>query len=109
MGKFVRNITVRQQWDNDAWTFVLRPLSHARAVELSQLAQSGASEGAVQLHLTRLLPEFTVEVSGGRDASGEALGAAEVYESAYFAELVALVSARWVEASMPGNSGPSAA
>lgn len=102
MGRFVRNIQFTREFDGDRWSVTLKPMTHADAVRLLEVAGT-ADQSRVYSVAASMLPPYIVELSGGTDAAGQPITAEDVCSLAYFAPLVAQIVEEWMAKSMPGN------
>lgn len=108
MSKFVRNIVIKQEFEGDTVTVTLLPLKYGAALRLRSAADEKV-DGLKFVDLLReILPEHVVSLEGLYDAGGGEVGAATVFEHAYFAVLLTNIGAAWLTESSPKNSPQSA-
>lgn len=102
MSKFLRSLTITEDFDGDAVTFTVRPMNFSTALRFRDASASKDVNELSKL-MASALSEHTEGVAGLRDAAGGELNAADVFNNAYFTALVLAVGAKWAERSMPGN------
>jgi hypothetical protein len=108
---YVRDIVIKKDWDGDKVTLVLRPVSFDDMLAVSNILVNGKAiipVADLRTFLARMKP-YTKTLSGLKAYDGSEVSIDELFDTAYFIELLTDVIAEWLEKGIPANpSSPGA-
>ncbi len=122
MGKFVKSISVSVQFDGDTIVFTCEPMKKAAAIKMQsfpkkpllddkqvpvldkdtggQLMTVGEEGGEFMMNE---FEKHVTDVSGARDAAGNAIDKETVFTAAYFLPAISDAAVDWCARSFSGN------
>lgn len=97
MGKFVRSIVIKEDFEGETATITCRPMTRMEALKLQKIEDEDFGG------MVALLDPAIEKFEGLTDAAGAVITREDFLGNAYFLPLLAKVSAKWSEASVPSK------
>lgn len=114
MGKFIKSIVIKTEFDGDNVTMTVRPMDQATAIKLRNIQRKDPSGAPNDEGMNTMLSSFSEHlesVEGVTDADGNEVVLGEIKSSAYFIGLLSHGAIEWssrsIPGSVPGNWSPS--
>jgi hypothetical protein len=106
VSEYVREIIVKRQFQGDNVTVVLKPVKFSDALKFSNLDVAKLSVAELG-PMVQDMKGYITKLDGLKAHDASDVTADEMFESAYFAELVTDVLTEWIGRGLPSN--PSSA